>query len=67
MGRILEGLEEVKKNADSKSLCPLEVVNFNPDFAVDVVARRRKPQRNEQLERFVAFSFPELNLIIYHT
>jgi hypothetical protein len=25
---------------------------FNPDFAVDVVARRRKPQRNEQLERF---------------
>ncbi len=29
---------------------------FNPDFAVDVVARRRKQQRNEQLERFVAFS-----------
>jgi hypothetical protein len=25
---------------------------FNPEFAVDVVARRRKPQRNEQLERF---------------
>ncbi|MEE8382562.1 MAG: hypothetical protein V3R78_11895, partial [Thermodesulfobacteriota bacterium] len=25
---------------------------LNPDFAVDVVARRRKPQRNEQLERF---------------
>jgi len=24
----------------------------NPDFAVDVVARRRKPQRNVQLERF---------------
>ena len=29
---------------------------FNPDFAVDVVTRCRKPQRNEQLERFVAFS-----------
>jgi len=26
--------------------------NFNPDFAVGVVARRRKPQRNAQLERF---------------
>ena len=25
---------------------------FNPDFAVGVVARRRKPQRNALLERF---------------
>ena len=25
---------------------------FNPDFAVGFVARRRKPQRNAQLERF---------------
>jgi hypothetical protein len=25
---------------------------FNPDFAVGIVARRRKPQRNVQLERF---------------
>jgi hypothetical protein len=28
------------------------MAGLNPDFAVDVVARRRKPQRNEQLERF---------------
>ncbi len=25
---------------------------FNPDFAVGFVTRRRKPQRNAQLERF---------------
>jgi hypothetical protein len=25
---------------------------FNPDFAVGIVARRSKPQRNAQLERF---------------
>jgi hypothetical protein len=25
---------------------------FNPDFAVDFVTRRHKPQRNAQLERF---------------
>jgi hypothetical protein len=25
---------------------------FNPDFAVGIVARRRKPKRNAQLERF---------------
>ena len=30
----------------------LRLVVLNLDFAVDVVARRRKPQRNEQLERF---------------
>ena len=25
---------------------------FNPDYAVDIVARRRKPLRNARLERF---------------
>jgi hypothetical protein len=29
---------------------------INPDFAVDIVARRRKPKRNAQLEQFVAKS-----------
>ena len=28
------------------------LIFFNPDFAVVVVARRRKPQQNVQLERF---------------
>jgi hypothetical protein len=32
-----------------KKIC---VPYFNPDFAVGVVARNRKPQRNAQLERF---------------
>ncbi|MEE8380404.1 MAG: hypothetical protein V3R78_00815, partial [Thermodesulfobacteriota bacterium] len=40
----------IKKRLLSKSV--EYVCGLNPDFAVDVVSRRRKPQRNEQLERF---------------
>jgi hypothetical protein len=30
----------------------VDIEEFNPDFAVDFVARCSKPQRNAQLERF---------------
>jgi len=36
----------VKKTYD------FDLLSLNPDFAVGVVARHRKPQRNAQLERF---------------
>jgi hypothetical protein len=37
---------------------------LNPDLAVGIVARRRKPKRNTQLERFVAKGQPVFNFVI---
>jgi hypothetical protein len=41
------GLESMESMLETKSL-------FNPDYAVGIVTRVEKPQRNEKLERFCA-------------
>jgi hypothetical protein len=33
---------------------PVVLSHFNPDYAVGIVTRVEKPQRNEKLERFCA-------------